>query len=108
MGLLQSLSYLASLGFVEAKWNTSLLILERSDDTVYLSLHADDIVLTVYSLSLLQCTIASIQREFAMKDLGSLHFFGVIVERRPQGLFLNQHQYTIDILQRADISDCKP
>jgi hypothetical protein len=53
MGLLQSLSYLASLGFVQAKWNTSLLILEGSDDIVYLSLHADDIVLTVYSLSLL-------------------------------------------------------
>jgi hypothetical protein len=43
-----------------------------------------------------------------MKDLGSLHFFGVIVERRPQGLFLNQHQYTIDILERDGMSDCKP
>jgi hypothetical protein len=36
-----------------------------------------------------------LQQEFAMKDLGALHhFLGVTVERRPQGLFLHQRQYT--------------
>jgi hypothetical protein len=44
-----------------------------------------------------------------MKDLGPLHhFLGITTERRPQGLFLHQHQYTIDILERAGMSDCKP
>jgi hypothetical protein len=27
---------------------------------------------------------------------------------RPQGLFLHQRQYAIDILERAGMSDCKP
>ena len=34
-----------------------------------------------------------------MKDLGPLHhFLGITAERRPQGLFLHQRQYAIDIL----------
>jgi hypothetical protein len=44
-----------------------------------------------------------------MKDLGTLHhFLGVTVERRPQGLFLHQRQYTVDILERAGMVECKP
>jgi hypothetical protein len=44
-----------------------------------------------------------------MKDLGPLHhFFGITAEHRPQGLFLHQRQYAIDILERASMSNCKP
>jgi hypothetical protein len=44
-----------------------------------------------------------------MKDLGPLHhFLSITAERRPQGLFLHQRQYAIDILERAGMSDCKP
>ena len=44
-----------------------------------------------------------------MKDLGGLHhFLGVTVEPRPTGLLLHQRQYTLDILERAGMSDCKP
>jgi hypothetical protein len=39
-------SHLASIGFVEAKSDTSLFIYWRGNDTVYLLLHVDDIVLT--------------------------------------------------------------
>jgi hypothetical protein len=84
-------SYLASIGFVEAKSDTSLFIYRRGDDTVYLLLYVDDIVLTTSTADLLQRTIVALQREFAMKDLGPLHhFLGITAERRPQGLFLHQ------------------
>jgi hypothetical protein len=44
-----------------------------------------------------------------MKDLRPLHhFLGIIVERRPDGLFLHQRTYTLDILKRAVMTDCKP
>jgi hypothetical protein len=102
-------SYLASIGFVEAKSNTSLFIYRRGDDTIYLLLYVDDIVLTASTADLLQRTIVTLQRKFAMKDLGSLHhFLGITAERRPQGLFLHQRQYDIDILEQAGMSDCKP
>jgi hypothetical protein len=101
-------TYLASIGFVEAKSDTLLFIYRRGEDIVYL-LYIDDIVLTASTADLLQRTITALQREFAMKDLGPLHhFLGIIAERRHQGLFLHPRQYTIDILERADMSDCKP
>jgi hypothetical protein len=102
-------SHLASLGFVKAKSDTSLLIYRRGDDVVYLLLCADDIVLTASSPDILQRTIVAIQREFAMTDLGPFHhFLSITVERMPQGLFLHQRQYALDILERAGMSDCKP
>jgi hypothetical protein len=79
-----------------------------SKDTVYL-VYVDDIVLTASTADLLQRMIIALQWEFAMKDLGPLHhFLGITTECRPQGLFLHQRQYAIDILERAGMSDCKP
>jgi hypothetical protein len=44
-----------------------------------------------------------------MKDLGPLHhFLGITVERRPNGLFLHQRTYMLDIVKRAVIADYNP
>jgi hypothetical protein len=70
-------TYLLSLGFVEAKSDTSLFVFRRGADTVYLLLYVDGIVLTTSSTTLLQHTIYALKREFIMKNLGPLHhFFG--------------------------------
>jgi len=84
-------SFLVSLGFTEAKSNTSLFVYHRGDETAYLLLYVNDIVLTASSQRLLQGIITSLQQEFAMKDLGVLHhFLGVTVEPRSSGLLLHQ------------------
>jgi hypothetical protein len=105
----QFATYLTTLGFIEAKSDTSLFIFRRGSDTVYLLLYVDDIILTASSTELLHRTISALQREFTMKDLRPLHhFLGITVERRPAGLFLHQCTYTLDILKRAVMADCKP
>jgi hypothetical protein len=105
----QFATYLTTLRFIEAKSDTSLFIFRRGSDTVYLLLYIDDIILIASSTELLRRTIFAIQREFAMKDLGPLHhFLGITVERRPDGLFLHQRTYTLDVLKRAVMVDCKP
>jgi hypothetical protein len=44
-----------------------------------------------------------------MKDLRQLHhFLSITVESHPDGLFLHQHTYTLDILKRAVMANCKP
>jgi hypothetical protein len=102
-------TYLTSLGFIEAKSDTSLFIFHRDSDKVYLLLYVDDIILTASSTKLLCRTISALQREFTIKDLEPLHdFLGISVERRPDGLFLHQCTYTLDILKRAVMADCKP
>jgi hypothetical protein len=102
-------TFLTTLGFLEAKSDTSLFIFRRSSDTVYLLLYVDDIILTASSTELLRRTIFALQREFAMEDLRPLHhFLGITVEHRPTGLFLHQRTYTLDILKRVVMADCKP
>jgi hypothetical protein len=80
-----------TLGFVEAKSDTSLFVHHHGAETAYLLLYVDDIVLTASSLSLLRRLVDALQREFAVKDLGVLHLFlGVTAEPRPSGLLLHQ------------------
>jgi hypothetical protein len=72
-------TYLLSLGFVEAKSDTSLFIFRQGADTIYLLHYADDIILTASSTTHLRRTISALQQEFTM-DLGPLHhFFGITV-----------------------------
>jgi hypothetical protein len=105
----QFTTYLMSLGFIEAKFDTLLFIFRRSTDMIYLLLYVDDIILTTSNTELLRRTISTLQQEFVMKDLGSLHhFLGITVECRLDGLFLHQCTYTLDVLQRAAMADCKP
>jgi hypothetical protein len=96
------------MGFLQAKSDTFLFIFCRGSDMVYLLLYVDNIILTTSSTELLCRTISALQREFTMKELGPLHhFLGITVERRPAGLFLHQRTYTLDILKRAVMVDCK-
>jgi hypothetical protein len=100
---------LSSLGFVETKLDSSLFICRRGSDTAYLLLYVDDIVLTASSDGFLRQIIAAIQGEFAMTDMGQLHhFLGISMTRSAKGMFLSQRQYTLDNLERAGMSACKP
>jgi hypothetical protein len=54
----QFATYLTTLGFIEARLDTSLLIFRRSPDTVYLLLYVDEIILTASSTVLLRRTIS--------------------------------------------------
>jgi len=102
-------TYLLSVGFTEAKSDTSLFVYKRGSDVAYLLLYVDDIILTASSTELLGRIISALQHEFSMKDLGDLHYFlGMQVQRRDDGLFLSQQQYMVDILARAHMADCKP
>jgi hypothetical protein len=102
-------THILSLGFVSAKSDTSLFICQHGHDTIYLLLYVDDIVLTASSDSLLQWVIAALQLEFSMTDLGSLHhFLGLTVTRQSDGFHLSQRRYIIEVLERANMADCKP
>jgi hypothetical protein len=102
-------TFLTTLGFLEAKSDTSLFIFYHGSDTVYLLLYVDDIILLTSSTELLRRTISALQREFTMKDLEPFHhFLSIIVDHRPTGLFLHQRTYMLDIFKRTVMVDCKP
>jgi hypothetical protein len=44
-----------------------------------------------------------------MKDIGPLHhFLGIIVQCSPDGLFLHQHTYTLDVIKHVAMADYEP
>jgi hypothetical protein len=87
----QFATYITSLGFVEAKSDTSLFVFWHGSDIVYLFLYVDDIVLTASSAALIHQTISILKREFTMKDLGPIHhFLGVSVQHQADRLILTQ------------------
>ena len=102
-------SFLMKLGFLLNQANFSLFVHHTTAGTVYLLLYVDDMVLTGNNPALIKTLITRLSTEFAMKDLGSLHYFlGVKVQPNSQGLFLSQTKYALDLLQRADMVEAKP
>nr|XP_020193427.1 uncharacterized mitochondrial protein AtMg00810-like [Aegilops tauschii subsp. strangulata] len=78
-------------------------------DTAYLLLYVDDIILTASASELLQRLMACLRDEFALKDLGPLHYFlGIEVVRRADGFFLHQQKYAHELLERAGMLNYKP
>jgi hypothetical protein len=70
------------VGFKASLSDTSLFVLQYGSDTVYLLLYVDDIVVTASSTDFLQRLLARLHSEFAMTDLGDLHYFlGIAVTR---------------------------
>ncbi|MFS7986065.1 putative RNA-directed DNA polymerase [Helianthus anomalus] len=102
-------NYILSHGFQSSACDNSLFIYSTGHEIAYLLLYVDDIVLTASSDKLLHDIIQTLSREFAMSDLGTLHhFLGIKVTHTATGLFLDQTQYAKDIINRANMTACKP
>uniref|UniRef100_A0A0A9D390 Reverse transcriptase Ty1/copia-type domain-containing protein n=1 Tax=Arundo donax TaxID=35708 RepID=A0A0A9D390_ARUDO len=64
-------------------------------------------IITASSTDLLARLTSCLHSEFAMTDLGELHYFlGISVTRSDSGMFLCQKQYAADLLHRVGMSDC--
>jgi hypothetical protein len=99
---------LQSLGFVPSKSGTSLFIFNKSGVTIFLLIYVDDIIVTSSSETAVIALLRNLRREFALKDLGELHYFlGIEVKCGPDGIILSQGKYAKDILSQVGIHSCK-
>lgn len=58
-------------------------------------------------MDLLQHIISLLASEFDMKVLGDLSYFlGIIATQDAKGIFLSQHNYVMEILERANMLNC--
>jgi histone deacetylase 1/2 len=102
-------SVLRALGFIPSSADTSLFLLQRPEVTMYLLVYVDDIILISSSDAAADRLVAALSGDFAVKDLGALHFFlGLEVSRSSAGLTLTQKKYSLDLLRRAGMLKCKP
>ena len=70
--------------------------------------YVDDIIVASSSQEATNALLLELQREFALKDLGDLHYFlGIEVKRDQVGLIMSQGRYATDILSRSGMDKCK-
>nr|XP_020170280.1 uncharacterized mitochondrial protein AtMg00810-like [Aegilops tauschii subsp. strangulata] len=102
-------AFLQSLGFRSTRSDASVFVCHQGADTAYLLLYVDDIILKASVLELLQRLTARLRDEFALKDLGPMHYFlGFEVVRRADGFFPQQRKYAHELLECAGMLNCKP
>jgi hypothetical protein len=77
------------------------------NEPVVLLLYVDDLFLTGEEKLITECK-KRLAAEFEMKDLGLMHYFlGLEVWQSPERIVLNQGKYTVEILKRFDMLECK-
>jgi hypothetical protein len=100
---------LEELGFVASKGDTSLFFFSKGNLTMYVLVYVDDIIVASSSQEATTALLRKLEKEFALKDLGDLHYFlGIQVKCDHKGLLLSQERYANDILQRVNMNKCKP
>jgi hypothetical protein len=71
--------------------------------------YVDDIIIANSSYELVNALLKDPEKDFAIKDLGALHYFlGIEVKRSNGELLLTQGRYAKDVLQRVGMEACKP
>ena len=84
-------TFLTSIGLQSSKLDASLFIYRQGNTLAYLLLYVDNMILTASSTPMLNRLICTLSSEFAITDLGSLHYFlDISVVPTYTGLLLSQ------------------
>ena len=95
------------LGFTKSVANSNLYYKVIDGQSLIVVLYMDDLFLMGVE-KLIECCKQQLAFEFKMKDLGLMHcFLGLEVWQREDEIFLSEGRYTIDILRRFRMMDCK-
>jgi hypothetical protein len=102
-------SKLVALGFQASKADTSLFFYSQGNIHMFVLVYVDDIIVASSSEQATKAFLQDLHDEFALKDLGELHYFiGIEVTKAKDGLILSQEKYASDLLKKEGMSDCKP
>jgi histone deacetylase 1/2 len=101
-------SKLQSLGFSASKADTSLFFFNKGGTSMFMLIYVDDIVVASSSGKAVDALLRDLCADFALKDLGALHYFlGIEVKPVHGGLVMSQEKYAKDLLQRVNMTLCK-
>jgi len=99
--------FLKILGFVKNNADSNLYFKVLDGFPVILILYVDNLFLTGNEKLIAGCT-KELSKEFEMKGIGLMHYFlGLEVWQRDGEIFLNEGKYTVEILKRFGMLDCK-
>ncbi|KAL0539481.1 hypothetical protein IC582_023695 [Cucumis melo] len=96
-------------GFINSWSDSSFLIFRRINSVVLLLVYVNDILVIGYNFVLINTLIKSLDKQFALKDLGRLtYFLGFLVNYIESGFILNQEKYVSDLLHKLQLNGLKP
>jgi histone deacetylase 1/2 len=76
---------------------------------MFVLVYVDDIIVASSTGIATDALLLDLQKEFALKDLGQLHYFlSIEVSKVPDGIVLSQDKYAFDHLKNVGMSECKP
>jgi histone deacetylase 1/2 len=99
---------LIQLGFTPSKGDTLLFYFNKNGIVIFVLVYVDDIIVASSSREATNALLINLEKDFALKDLGDLHFFlGIEVKKAGNGLALFQERYATDLLKRAGMDKSK-
>jgi hypothetical protein len=91
-----------------SKGDTSMFMYRRGVK-IYLLIYVDNIVVVSSSDQAVGALLSDLRHDFALKDLGTLHYFlGIEVKKVKDGIALNQKKYAAEIIKKAEMEHSKP
>ncbi|GKV49633.1 hypothetical protein SLEP1_g56374 [Rubroshorea leprosula] len=102
-------AFLLSQGFFNSKSDSSLFIYNRGSVVIYFLVYVDDIIVTGNNISFITSLIRTMGHRFSLKEPSDLSYFlGIEAVSVNDGLFLSQHRYIQDLLQKSGMTEAKP
>jgi hypothetical protein len=103
--------FLLSIGFLRTFSDSSVYCRRQSSSLALIALYVDDLIILTDTLKTMNELKAALSRRFEMTDCGELHHclgLSVSRDRRRRRLALSQTSFVREVLNRFDMSDCKP
>jgi hypothetical protein len=86
-----------------------LFIRRTPSEIIYVLIYVDDILITSSLPQGPDSLLQSLRVDFAIKDLGPLHFFlGMEAISTFDGIILSQQRYILDLFHKSNMSEAKP
>lgn len=101
-------SFLLEFSFHNSIGDASLFIYKEQSHIIYFLVYVDDLIVTGNNQDFVSKFVAQLSQRFSLKDVGNLHFFlGVEVIPTKSRLFLSQHKYMRDVLEKFHMAEAK-
>jgi hypothetical protein len=98
-----------SLGFVPSKGVTSLFFYTNRGLTMMVLVYVDNIIVVSPSADAMTFLLQDLEKEFALKDLGGLHYFlGIEVIKTRMVYYSLKASMQQKFFSEADMMKCKP